>query len=672
MKIPGKMLAPTAFKRFMFFFISDIFIIMFSLYFSFQLRFDFAPADSYRTLFIEALPIFLVVKMAVFCGFRLCKITWKYVGLRDLINITAALGVSELLLAMAVYMAFNTPGNIFPEYLPVAVSPGFPRSIFIIDGAVSLILVLLLRVSKRLYIEVIYKNNGTARKGERTLIIGAGNAGEMILRDMSRLGFAGFNPVCLLDDDPNKIGTYIHGVKVFGNIAGLKDAVRRLGAEAVIIAIPSLDQKTIRGIYNSASEIGLRTIKIIPRMYDLSRPEVRLKNLETIKIEDLLGRQAVEVDYAGIKAFLNGKRVLITGAGGSIGSEITMQACSCMPAHLVLLDIDETELHNLEIRLKKTFPEMMNPCGSEGARVTFVVADVRDSDRIESVFRTHSPQIVFHAAAYKHVPMMEYNPNEAVKVNMSGTYNVADASAANGVDKFVMISTDKAVRPTSVMGGTKRMAENICRAFNECSSTEFISVRFGNVLGSRGSVLPLFFEHLSHGGPLTITHKDMKRYFMTIPEAVSLVLQSSVIGKGGEVLVLDMGDPMKIVDLAEELIRIHGFIPHTDIDIEFTGIRPGEKLFEEILTAEEGTTASIHKKIFIARNSDAYTLEQIDMILSEFETRTFDSHLWDAGRTKELMRKYVSYFDETDEAAKVQMTEKPPVALVPGIQALEA
>lgn len=666
------MLTPTAFKRFMFFFLSDIFIIIFSLYFSFQLRFDFAPADGYRTLLIEVLPIFLIIKMAVFCGFRLCKITWKYVGLRDLINITAALVVSEVILAMAVYMAFSPPGSSFVEYLPVAVSPGFPRSIFIIDGAVSLILVLLLRVSKRLYIEVFYKNGGSARKGERTIIIGAGNAGEMILRDMSRHGFAGFNPVCLLDDDRNKIGTYIHGVKVFGNIAGLKDAVRRLGASAVIIAIPSLDQKTLRGIFNSASEIGLRTIKIIPRMYDLSRPEVKLKNLETIKIEDLLGRQTVEVDYAGIKGFLNGKSVLVTGAGGSIGSEITMQACSCMPAHLVLLDVDETELHNLEIRLKKTFPEMMGARDGDGARVTFVVADVRDKDRIEGVFRTHSPQIVFHAAAYKHVPMMEYNPNEAVKVNMFGSYNVADASAANGVDKFVMISTDKAVRPTSIMGGTKRMAENICRAFNECSSTEFLSVRFGNVLGSRGSVLPLFLEQLSHGGPLTVTHKDMKRYFMTIPEAVSLVLQSSVIGKGGEVLVLDMGEPMKIVDLAEELIRIHGFTPHTDIDIEFTGTRPGEKLFEEILTAEEGTTASMHKKIFIARNSDAYTLEQIDMILSEFETRAIDGNMRGADRTKELMRKYVSYFDEAGDVAEAKATEEPGEALMPRVQALEA
>lgn len=669
MKILEKLLAPTALKRFVFFFTSDLLIIIFSLYFSFQLRFDFNPAPGYNALLLDALPLFLVVKLAVFSGFRLSKITWKYVGLRDFINITAAVIVSEALLVLAVYAAFRQPGHPFAGFLPDISALGFPRSVFFIDGAVSLILVLLLRVSKRLYIEVFYKNGGSARKGVKTLIIGAGNAGEMILRDMSRHGFAGFNPVCLLDDDQNKIGTYIHGVKVYGNIANLKDAVRSFGAQAVIIAIPSLDQKALRGIFSSASEIGLETIKIIPRMYDLACPEVKLKNLETIKIEDLLGRQAVEVDYSSIKGFLSGKCVLVTGAGGSIGSEITMQACSSSPGHLVLLDIDETELHNLEIRLKKTFPNLMGAEGGSPVKVTFVVADVRDRERIESVFRTHGPQIVFHAAAYKHVPMMEYNPNEAVKVNMFGTYNVADASAANGVEKFVMISTDKAVRPTSIMGGTKRMAENICRAFNDCSSTEFVSVRFGNVLGSRGSVLPLFLEQLSHGGPLTVTHKDMKRYFMTIPEAVSLVLQSSVIGKGGEVLVLDMGDPMKIVELAEELIRIHGFTPHKDIDIEFTGTRPGEKLFEEILTAEEGTTASMHKKIFIARNSDSYTLEEIDMILAEFETRTIDSHLWNDDRTKQLMRKYVSYFEE---AVEEQEREAPATGLVLRVQALEA
>lgn len=664
-KILRRLLTPSYFKRFMFFFVSDILIIIFSLFFSFYVRFDFALTPSYMALAIEALPLFLIVKLTVFMGFRLCRITWKYVGLRDLINITTAIALSEMILAFAIFMPFSGLDELSTVWLPSISMHGFPRSIFIIDGANSLILLLLLRVSKRLYLEVFYKNGGVARGAERTVIIGAGNAGEMIVRDMSRNGFAGFTPVGLLDDDLNKVGTYIHGVKVLGRIPDLKRIVAKHAVEAVIIAIPSLGQKTLREIFNSATGAGLRTIKIIPRMYDCARPDVNLKSLETIKIEDLLGRQAVEVDYGGIKNFLDGKCVLITGAGGSIGSEITMQVCACRPERVILLDVDETELHNMEIKLGKSYPHLVSRRG-KGTRapmngsvnVEFVVADVRDKERIESVFKTYGPRIVFHAAAYKHVPMMEYNPNEAVKVNMFGTYNMAEAAAANGVEKFVMVSTDKAVRPTSIMGGTKRMAENICRAFDSCTSTEFVSVRFGNVLGSRGSVLPLFLEQLKHGGPLTVTHRDMKRYFMTIPEAVSLVLQSSVIGRGGEVLVLDMGDPMRIVDLAEELIRIHGLEPHKDIDIEFMEPRPGEKLFEEILTAEEGTTASRHSKIFIARNSDTYTLGQIDTILCQFNTLVTDDPSWDAERTKEIIRRYVKYFD--DGAAGEKVEEKEP------------
>ncbi|MFQ5737130.1 MAG: polysaccharide biosynthesis protein [Thermodesulfobacteriota bacterium] len=674
MKIVQRLLAPTSFKRFMFFFLSDLLIIVFSLYFSFYVRFDFALAERYRTLIIEVLPLFIIVKMTVFSGFRLRRITWKYVGLRDFINITAALALSEMLLAFAVFMPFSSLEHLSAMWLPNIVEQGFPRSIFIIDGANSLILFLMLRISKRLYLEVFHKNGGTSGPAEKTLIIGAGNAGEMILRDMSRHGFAGFNPVGLLDDDRHKINTYMHGIKVLGRISDLRPLAARLGVQAVIIAIPSLNQKTLRSIFNSASEAGMSTIKIIPRMYDVTRPEVNLRNLESIKIEDLLGRQVVEVDYDGIKGFLNNRRVLITGAGGSIGTEITMQACACGPASVVLLDVDETELHNLELRLKKTFPHLFGGKNGEnaGPNVSFVVADVRDKGRIESVFKTWAPQIVFHAAAYKHVPMMEYNPNEAVKVNMFGTYNIADASAANGVEKFVMISTDKAVRPTSVMGASKRMAENICRAFDSCSSTEFVSVRFGNVLGSRGSVLPLFLEQLKHGGPLTVTHRDMKRYFMTIPEAVSLVLQSSVIGRGGEVLVLDMGDPMRIVDLAEELIRIHGLEPHKDVDIEFIEPRPGEKLFEEILTAEEGTTASRHRKIFIARNSDAFTLDEMDMILAEFEARVTDDPEHGAAMAKELMRKYVRHFDETEAQENAEQTGPERIKHLPVYEVREA
>lgn len=379
--------------------------------------------------------------------------------------------------------------------------------------------------------------------------------------------------------------------------------------------------------------------------------------------------------------------MLITGAGGSIGSEIVIQVCSFNPARVYLLDIDETWLHNMEIKLNKIFPRLVGSVSGQRQgfsnssahlspenRISFIVADVKDKEKINRVFETLRPQIVFHAAAYKHVPMMEYNSDEAVKVNIFGTYNLVTTAKKWETEKFIMISTDKAVMSTSIMGATKRVAEYICKAFNgdrgqgtenmeqgtvenselrtsnlerrTLNSTEFISVRFGNVLGSRGSVLPLFLNQIKQGGPLTVTHKDMQRYFMTIPEAVALVLQASVIGKGGEVLILDMGEPVKIVSLAEDLIRIHGMKPYEDIDIEFVGLRAGEKLFEEILTAEEGTTASRHDKVYIAQQSEQHSIRDIEGILMEFGAIVNNHSGPEADlKTRELLKKYVKHYD---------------------------
>ncbi|MBI5469364.1 MAG: polysaccharide biosynthesis protein [Deltaproteobacteria bacterium] len=646
-KIISRLLHPTYIKRTAFFFIFDIVIIAFSLYFSFLVRFDFDLTDEYRRLAVDAIPIFILVKLSVFSAFRLSRITWKYVGLRDLINISAALLASEAVLALIIL--FPPAGwAYFSSFIPDIKALGFPRSIFIIDAANSLLLLLTLRVSKRLYVEFLH-GNGSNRNGLKTVIIGAGNAGEMILRDMSRHNGSGFSPAGFLDDDRTKIGTYIHGVKVLGATDMLRDVVLKKGIKAMIIAIPSLNQKTLRNIYDSARDTGVETIKIVPRIYDYDRPEVNLKSLETISIEDILGRRVVEVDYGEIRKFLKDKVVLVTGAGGSIGSEIAVQALGCGPSQLILFDIDETELHNMEIRLKRTFPHLFRQGGNgkdrpkkaNHERVSFVVGDVRDMDRVDSVLSEYRPQVVFHAAAYKHVPMMEHNPDEAVKVNVFGAHRMASASVRHGVGKFIMISTDKAVRPTSVMGATKRIAEYVCKAYNGEGGTEFVSVRFGNVLGSRGSVLPLFLEQLKAGGPITVTHRDMKRYFMTIPEAVSLVLQAGAIGRGGDVLVLDMGDPVRIVELAEELIRIHGLEPHKDIDIEFVHMRPGEKLFEEILTAEEGTTASRHKQIFIARESRRHSRLEIEKILKEFESRLDNGR----GGVRELLKKHVVHYE---------------------------
>jgi len=632
----ARLLYPTHLKRFLFFFFGDLLIIVFSLYLSFALRFDFNVSPEYYGLLLKALPFFIVVKLSVFIVFRLYKIAWRYVGIGDLYNIVNATVVVNSVLMVVILLPF-------PHVLRLIQLPsftGFPRSVFLIDGIISILLMSGFRIAKRLFLEIILKGRRKGQ-GKRTVIVGAGNTGDMILRDMIRQEFSEFYPVALLDDDLTKVGTYLHGVIVFGATNRLKDAIKKYKTEAVIIAIPSLNHKALKAVYNLAKEYNVNTVKIVPRIYDFHRPDINLKSLEDIHIEDLIGRQTVEVNYEEIENFLNGACVLITGAGGSIGAEITTQVCAFQPKRVVLFDIDETELHNMHLKLMRSFPLLKE-------KVFFIAGDVRDDGRVEEVFKTFRPEIIFHAAAYKHVPMMEHNPKEAVKVNIFGTYLLASASVKYGVKKFIMISTDKAVMPTSVMGATKRIAEYICKAFNGSSGdTEFISVRFGNVLGSRGSVLPLFLEQLKYGGPLTVTHRDMKRYFMTVPEAVSLVLQASVIGRAGEVLVLDMGEPVKIVELAEELIRIHGMEPYKDVDIEFVGLRPGEKLFEEILTAEEGTLASKHEKIFIAKNSEKYSIEEIENMIKEFDAAIENLSFIDDNGVRDLLKKYVRHFNES-------------------------
>jgi FlaA1/EpsC-like NDP-sugar epimerase len=608
------------------------------------MHFNFSQAVDYTALMGDVLAFFIVVKLFFLALFRGYRMTWRYVGVSDLTNIMAAIMISNLILMVA---SFPFP-KLWHIQFPLE---GYVKRIFIVDGIFSLFFIGGLRIAKRVYLEVIRKRD-PARQGKKTLILGAGNTGEMILRDTARQRFSDFYPVGLLDDDPRKLGTYIHGVKVLGKTDQLKNMIVGNEIEAVIIAIPSLNHKTLRILYDSARRSGVKTIKFVPRIYNYERPEINLKALDDIAIEDLIGRQAISVDYQGIRDFLTEKSILVTGAGGSIGSEIVTQVCSFQPSCLILFDIDETELHNLGLRLQRLFPEITD-------KIKYVTGDVRDWGRLREVFRDYNPRIVFHAAAYKHVPMMETNPKEAVKVNIFGTYALALASRKYGVEKFIMISTDKAVRPTSVMGATKRMAEYICRAFQETDgdravekSTQFVSVRFGNVLGSRGSVLPLFLDQLKHGGPLTVTHKDMKRYFMTIPEAVSLVLQASTMGSGGEVFVLDMGEPVYILDVAEELVRLHGLEPHKDIEFEFTGLRPGEKLFEEILTAEEGTVASKHEKVFIARNSEKYTLKDLNVILEDFDKQVKSLEPGSHEAVKALLKKYVKHYEVTVSGAE--------------------
>jgi len=616
---------PSHRKRVSFFLISDIFIIYISLYLAFLLRFDFAPQEQHTAWFFISLPLFILVKLTINLLFKLYQIAWRFVGIHDLINIGKAVAVSQAVLILIILQPFYM-STFFSIDSPGLIA-GFPRSIFIIDGLISFILLAGLRISKRIYMEIFSKQS--SGKGAVTVIVGAGSIGEIVVRDMIRQKFADYYPAVFLDDDTDKIGSYINGVRVTGKTDALQETVARVKADAVVIAIPSLNYKNLRRIYDLALKSNVKTIKIVPDIYAQQTPGITTKTLRDINIEDIIGRQNVTIDLKQVEAFLRNKAVLITGAGGSIGSEIAMQVFSFNPEKIILLDTDDTELHNLRMQIKQTY-DLQFTNGRTPAdktdfpdNVHFVIADIRDKERIDSVFKKFRPHVVFHAAAYKHVPIMEFNPEEAVKVNIFGTYNLAASSAAYGTEKFIQISTDKAVNPTSIMGATKRVAEYICSAFNanycgnnNCGKTSFISVRFGNVLGSRGSLLPLFLQQLKYGGPLTVTHKDMKRYFMTIPEAVALVLQASALGRGGEIMVLDMGEPRKITELAEELIKIHGLRPYEDIEIKFTGIRPGENIFEEILTADE--TATKHEKIFVVKNTSKYSLAETEEMLNEF------------------------------------------------------
>jgi len=525
----------------------------------------------------ELIPIGVIV---LFTLTGIYKIPWRFFSFRDLFKLFLSLLVISVL--------------IVPFF-------GFDFALTFLG--LSFLLISLLRGAKRFYREIL-KQIGENDKIP-TLIIGAGNTGEYLVRELLR-GESKYKPVAFVDEDKNKIGTKIHGIPVKGNFADIPKIVKELDIKASIIAIPSLNHLKVRSLFDTLYGSGVKEIKITPGVNKLPENPISIKDLKDLSIEDLLFREPVKVNEEDLKDFFKEKTVLITGAGGSIGSEIVHQVLKYSPKKVIALEIDETELHN--ILLKENSNKLIP-----------YLADIRDYSKLENLFKNEEIDIVFHAGAYKHVPIIELFPEEAVKTNVFGTYNLAKLSVEYGVEKFINISTDKAVNPTSIMGATKRFAEIICNSFNELGKTKFISVRFGNVLGSRGSVIPIFLEQIKKGGPITITHPEMKRYFMTIPEAVSLVLQAGYIGKGGEVFVLDMGKPVKILDLAKALIKLHGLEPEKDIKIIFTGLRPGEKLFEELLTAEEGTEKTIHERIFIARKKEKISLNELEDYLKSLD-----------------------------------------------------
>lgn len=595
-----------------------------SLFAAFGMYFNFRRFDWWLLpFFVPMLPLVVTIKLAVFAKMRLLLRGWRFFGMRDLISLTRAtlLGSAGFILVTLgieqACKAFGAEGTSFmfkhvrdaqgnlvrnAEQLPignrlrVVMQPGwtggyqFPQSVFFLDWGMTIAFVCGSRVFVRLNHE---RSRPTVPGGARKcLIVGADHTGEALLREILRMSEERYQVIGFLDDNPLNTGIRIHDVPVLGQTDRARAICEENEIEEILIADPNLRQKNLRRMVEKCEGANVR-FQIIPAMEAVMAGHVRVSQVRDVDINDLLGREQVRLDEAGLKSFLCGKRVVITGAGGSIGSEICRQVCALKPDQLIMIERAENNLFEIDRELRGSAPGVSRVCA---------IADICEEERIESIFAEFRPEVVFHAAAHKHVPMMELNVGEAIKNNIRGTKIVADASRRHGVDRFVMISTDKAVNPTSIMGCTKRIAEMYIQQLRQGAATHFMTVRFGNVLGSSGSVVPIFVRQIAEGGPVTVTHPDMTRYFMTIPEATQLVLQAGVIGTDGDIFILDMGEPVRIVDLAREMITLSGLRPGEDIEIEFTGIRPGEKLFEELSVRGEDMSPTLNEKIYIWRN----------------------------------------------------------------------
>ena len=531
---------------------------------------------------IEYSLINIVTTILVFYFFRLYSNLWRYAGEREIMSIILAVAAADLLQFIGLHIL----------RLPL------PRSYYIIYLFIMIVATMISRFSYRLRDmagEFWHNRRLPESCSENILIYGAGKAGQMLLKEIKQSAYVeGKNVVCILDDSPEKQGSYLLGVPILGGREILDQTVKKYGINQIMIAIPSMEESERKSLVEQCTLTNCK-VKILPGIYQMINDDSRMMNLQgalrSVELEDLLGRDPVKTDLHAVSGYLKGKIVMVTGGGGSIGSELCRQIAAAGPAQLIVLDIYENNAYDLQNELKKKYPEL---------NLRVVIASVRDRQRMHSVFCTYQPQIVYHAAAHKHVPLMEDNPWEAIKNNVMGTNITADEADKNHVEKFVMISTDKAVRPTNIMGASKRICEMIIQSYSRRSRTEYAVVRFGNVLGSNGSVVPLFERQIAAGGPVTVTHPDIIRYFMTIPEAVALVLQAGAYARGGEIFILDMGEPVKILDMAKHLIRLSGHIPDVDIKIEFTGLRPGEKLYEELLMDEEKTETQ-NNRIFIGQ-----------------------------------------------------------------------
>ena len=556
----------------------DIVIIMFSNAMGLLLRYDLSPGKV-DPQFIESvwayLPINIILTLIIFYLFRMYHSLWRYAGVVEMQNVFSACVVASIVQFF----------GLKALHLPV------PRSYYFLYGGVLLLLTIGSRFTYRFLRSKFHarRNHGEMKK---IMIIGGGNAANALIKEIVTSDHIKNMAVkCIIDDDPAKQGNYIQGIKVVGTRYNIIECANLYHIDEIMIAIPSASKKIIREIVDICKETDCE-LKILPGMYQFMNGEVSISKLRKVDVEDLLGRDSIKVDLDSIMGYVKGKVILVTGGGGSIGSELCRQLAAHEPKQLIIFDIYENNAYDIQQELLKKYPNL---------DLVVLIGSVRNTSRINYVFKTYHPNIVYHAAAHKHVPLMEVSPNEAVKNNVLGTWKTVQAADLYGAERFVLISTDKAVNPTNVMGATKRICEMIVQTYNKRSKTEFVAVRFGNVLGSNGSVIPLFKKQIAVGGPVTVTHPDIIRYFMTIPEAVSLVLQAGAYAKGGEIFILDMGEPVKILTLAENLIRLSGYKPYDDIDIEFTGLRPGEKLYEELLMDEEGMQDTDNKLIHIGK-----------------------------------------------------------------------
>lgn len=558
----------------------------------------------YQMSLVVAIGLFIAIKAIVLTRWGFYQRYWRYASVDELAKI-AKLAVAAIVLQSLFFGILYQSGTLEIDRLP--------KSLPLLDGILSFLVVGSLRFSVRA-VETASNKHQEMASGERVLIVGAGTAGISLVQEMQRQPDRGYYPVAFIDDDPNKLNLNILGIPVVGNRNAIPDAVRNLQIGRITIAMPSVSGPIIREIVDICQATGVPTTTL-PGLHEILNGRVRLGSVRDVKIEDLLRREPIQTDIEGVARLVKGKKVLITGAGGSIGSELCRQVLACRPAEILILGHGENSVFGIEQELKQRLIELSQGKNAPQhlPRLRTFIADLRFSDRLEYAFEQFRPNFVFHAAAHKHVPMMEVNPPEAITNNVLGTQNLLNLALRYNVDRFVMISTDKAINPTNVMGASKRAAEMLVLQAAQTSGKPFVVVRFGNVLGSRGSVVPTFQKQIEAGGPITITHPDICRYFMTIPEAVQLVLQASVLSQGGEVFMLNMGKPVKILDLAQDLIRLSGYEIDRDIKIEFTGLRPGEKLFEELLIPGEKYEPTEHEKLLVVPNASQMVPKTLDL-----------------------------------------------------------